>query len=359
MRRVLNAYSAAFATLLVCHVTLLLANLANTIVYFCLFTAASSFGLLKMGCGASKKNVVAPESATIEARPKTSTADVQQVTSSSEPVIAEGSVPPSPTPSERSTSSRISVRSKQNSSRPGSRKGKSSLRRKFEKLRQDGAEVRDGSEKESSKSDREPSAISADSGYTADSEIGPLEDDSSPAAHEEESVNLQEVVNPQEAAEIECPSAPDLTLHGIAICSRKSKSATRRHLPPLTPKSLKATAKSSSTPVLTTDSPSTEDKLQGPVSPSFARSVSFADKVEVISPQMIERPASRGGLAFDLQFTPDSGNVKRTPSRLMQMDRKRKCKSTDVLRRELEERMQAAEARKKVCMYTCAVARYG
>ena len=305
-----------------------------------------------MGCGASKNSVAAPEPVTIEARPKLepeppqTSADEVKVPSSSEPAAAADSVPPSPTPSQKSTSSRISVRSKQNSNRPGSGKRKSSLRQKFEKLRHDGAEVTDSSEKEADESDRGLSAISKDSGYTADSEVGPIGDGPPSAVLEEESAN------PQVEAARACPSTPDLTLQGVAICSTKTSSATRRHpgsLPPLTPKSLKGAAKSSSTPVLPTDTPGIEDKL-GPPTPSSGRSVSFADKVEVISPQIIERTSSRGGLAFDLQFTPDPGNIKRTPSRMMKLDSKRKCKSADVLRRELEERMQAAEARKKVCM---------
>ena len=302
-----------------------------------------------MGCGASKTNAIAPESATIETRPKPeppqTTTDKVQVASPSEPVTAENNAPPSPTPSERSTSSRISVRSKQSSTRPGSGRGKSSMRKRLEKMRQDGIEMKDSSEGDSGKSKRGPSAISADSGYTADSEIGPFEDDPPSADREEE----EPAANSQEEAAEECPSPPDLTVQGVAIRSRKSHSATRRHqgsLPPLTPISLKAAVKSSSTPVLATDPPNAQEE---PLTPGFGRSVSFADKVEVISPQMIERPASRGGLAFDLQFTPDTGNVKRTPSRVQQLDRARKCKSADVLRRELEERMQAAEDRKKVC----------
>ena len=308
-----------------------------------------------MGCGASKTNVVAPESATIETRPKQepphTITDKVQVVSPSEPVTAENNTPPSPTPSEKSTSSRISVRSKQSSTRPGSGKGKSSMRKRFDKLRQDGVEMKGSSEGHSSKSERGPSAISADSGYTADSEIGPFEDDPPPADREEE-----ESANSQEEAAEESPSPPDLTVQGVAIRSRKSHSATRRHqgsLPPLTPISLKAAVKSSSTPVLATGPSSTQDQLEEPLTQGFGRSVSFADKVEVISPQMIERPASRGGLAFDLQFTPDTGNVKRTPSRVKQLNGARKCKSADVLRRELEERMQAAEDRKKVCVCVC------
>lgn len=303
-----------------------------------------------MGCGASKNSVAAPEPVTIEERPKLepsqTSADEVQVPSSSEPATAVDNVPPSPTPSEKSTSSRISVRSKQNSNRPGSGKRKSSLRQKFEKLKQDGAEVGDSSEKEGDESARGLSAVSKDSGYTADSEVGPIGDGPPSALLKEESAN------PQEEAAGACPSTPDLTLQGVAICSTKTSSATRRHpgsLPPLIPKSLKAAVKSSSTPVLPTDTPSIEDKF-GPPTPSSGRSVSFADKVEVISPQIIERTSSRGGLAFDLQFTPDPGNIKRPPSRMMKLDSKRKCKSADVLRRELEERMQAAEARKKVCM---------
>ena len=297
-----------------------------------------------MGCGASKTNVVAPESTTIEARPKTAehpTGSVVPVLSAAELVsTAKDTTPPSPTPSQKSTSSRISVRSKQNSSRPGSGKGKSSLRKKFEKLKQDGTEVTNSYEGESNKVTRGPSAISTDSGV--------VEDPPSTCA-----ILTEESSNSEEVAVAARPSTPDLTLQGTAIPSRKTRSATKRQLPPLAPRSLKGAAKSTSSPILPMDPSNTGDQ-EGPVSPGTARSISFTDSLEALSPQIIERPSSRGGMAFDLQFTPDPGNIKRTPSRLSSLDNKRKSKSADALRKELEERMVAAEARKKVNhMYEC------
>ena len=73
-----------------------------------------------MGCGTSR-NVVAPQSITIEDKPR------KDFVNEETPVCTEKSVetipPPSPTPSQRSTSLRISIHSK--SDRPGSRGGKS------------------------------------------------------------------------------------------------------------------------------------------------------------------------------------------------------------------------------------------
>lgn len=279
-----------------------------------------------MGCGASR-NVVAPQSMTIEAKPTGESTKVE--TTVRKETTSTQVQPPSPTPSQKSTSSRISIRSK--SERPSSRAGKSSLRKRFEKMKQ---EVDLTGENERGKDGvplkREQSVISkTESGATIDSGYA----DETPCMITEDSdPRDQEVAN-------SCrPSTPELSISGTGLMSRRISSATTRHLQELrsTPRSLQKMGTSTSSPSIgSAKQESTPPPMVG-VSPTGSSD---------LTPQIIQRPASRGGMAFDIQFTPEAGNTKPTPSKLMRLERR--TKSAETLRQDIEERMRAAEQRKK------------
>ena len=292
-----------------------------------------------MGCGTSR-NVVAPQSITIEDKPR------KDFVNEETPVCTEKNVetisPPSPTPSQRSTSSRVSIRSK--SDRPGSRGGKSSLRKRFEKMKQEVDLMGEGggevgvSGQDKVVSTREPSAVSKVSGNTTDSGYA----DENPCMITEDSTPHE-----QEVAKGGRPTTPDLSVSGKGLMSRRICSATTRHLQELkvSLKPLQVTERSTSSPSITSHKQSLSETPP-------TKSVSFAEDHE-LSPQIIQRPASRGGMAFDIQFTPETGNTKHTPSKLARLERK--TKSAEALRQDLEERMRAAEERRKVGMHVCSI----
>lgn len=65
------------------------------------------------------------------------------------------------------------------------------------------------------------------------------------------------------------------------------------------------------------------------------------DKVKLLS--IIERPSSRGGLAFDINFGDNTGDTKRMPKTLQM-----KVKTTSLTKEELQAKLDAAEQRRKV-----------
>ena len=58
---------------------------------------------------------------------------------------------------------------------------------------------------------------------------------------------------------------------------------------------------------------------------------------------IIERPSSRGGMAFDINFDDNNGGTKKMPKAL-----KVKLKSANHTKEELQAKLDAAEQRRKV-----------
>ena len=121
----------------------------------------------------------------------------------------------SPTPSQRSTASRISIRAKKD--KPSS--GKSSLRQKFEKLQVDSREldeVYSRGSRDASAISKASTVISADSGIM-DERCGFVTETSSESERELAAAGL--------------PEAPDLLLTGTSLLQpRKTSSATSRSM---------------------------------------------------------------------------------------------------------------------------------
>jgi len=62
---------------------------------------------------------------------------------------------------------------------------------------------------------------------------------------------------------------------------------------------------------------------------------------------IIERPMSRGGMAFDVMLYPNVGNVKNRPAKLESLE-KRKKRSKRRTKEEIEHKMKQASERRKV-----------
>ena len=65
------------------------------------------------------------------------------------------------------------------------------------------------------------------------------------------------------------------------------------------------------------------------------------DKVKLLS--IIERPCSRGGMAFDINFDDNNGGAKKMPKALQM-----KLKTANLTKEELQAKLEAAEQRRKV-----------
>ena len=65
------------------------------------------------------------------------------------------------------------------------------------------------------------------------------------------------------------------------------------------------------------------------------------DKVKLFS--IVERPSSRGGLAFDVNFDDNNGVNKKMPKVLQ-----KKVKTTNITKEKLQAKLDAAEQRRKV-----------
>jgi len=65
------------------------------------------------------------------------------------------------------------------------------------------------------------------------------------------------------------------------------------------------------------------------------------DKVKLLS--IVERPSSRGGLAFDINFGDNTGGTKKMPKGLQS-----KMKTSNLTKEELQAKLDAAEQRRKV-----------
>jgi len=155
----------------------------------------------------------------------------------------------------------------------------------------------------SNKSDRENSAKST---RTTDSGLGELDD---PEIITEDTVDSDKlkVLNFDER-----PKTPDLCIQGNQLPRRKSPKGKR---------------------------------------------VSFGDRCEFeevknrinsLAPLggITERPESRGGLAFDIILCPETGNRKKRPSHLKNLE-KRKKKSKKLTKEQLEEKMKNADEKRK------------
>lgn len=84
--------------------------------------------------------------------------------------------------------------------------------------------------------------------------------------------------------------------------------------------------------------------------------VSFSDKqdevrirINSLSPLggVTERPQSRGGMAFDVMLCPETGNVKRKPTQLKKLEKRRR-KTKRRTKEEIQEKLKRAEERRKV-----------
>jgi len=156
----------------------------------------------------------------------------------------------------------------------------------------------------SNKSDRESSAKST---RTTDSGLGELEDD--PNIITENTTDSDKL---KEVKIDERPSTPDLSIEGTKVPRRKTLKEKR---------------------------------------------VSFGDREEYeqvknrinsLAPLggIIERPESRGGMAFDIVLCPETGNRKRRPHHLKSLE-KRKKKSKKLTKEQLEEKMRHAEEKRR------------
>jgi len=147
----------------------------------------------------------------------------------------------------------------------------------------------------SSRSDREASAKST---RTTDSGVGELEeqDDNIITEHSSEEEIIKAKAN-------ERPTTPDLSINGSPIKRRKS------------PKERQA---------------ATDDNNNNNLPPLG----------------IVERPQSRGGLAFDLMIYPETGNVKRRPQRLMELEKKKR-RSKRRTKEEIEYKIKEANKRKQ------------
>ncbi|XP_028406362.1 uncharacterized protein LOC114528844 [Dendronephthya gigantea] len=143
--------------------------------------------------------------------------------------------------------------------------------------------------------------ISASSTRTADSGISDLPDDGM----------ITENSNPNKLIQVESsqrPATPDLTLEGVP-CPRKQSGKEKRRL------ELQKRSSESSVP---TFPPITNGGL-------------------------VERPKTRGGLAFDITFCPETGNMRK--AQLPKLERRKKKKK--LTKEELEEKMRKAAERRQ------------
>ena len=143
--------------------------------------------------------------------------------------------------------------------------------------------------------------ISASSTRTADSGISELPDENIITEHS----------NPNKLIEVGGsgrPKTPDLVLEGIA-CPRKQSGKEKRRL------ELQKKNSESSVPKL----PPLENN------------------------SLIERPKTRGGMAFDITFCPETGNMKK--AQLPKLERRKKKKK--LTKEELEEKMRKATERRQ------------
>ena len=84
--------------------------------------------------------------------------------------------------------------------------------------------------------------------------------------------------------------------------------------------------------------------LQRPQPPLQAPEDDKHDKAKLLS--IVERPSSRGGMAFDVNFDDNSGN-KKMPKLLQ-----KKVRFTNLTKEELQAKLDAAEQRRKVTNLT-------
>ncbi len=66
------------------------------------------------------------------------------------------------------------------------------------------------------------------------------------------------------------------------------------------------------------------------------------------APTVLQRPSSRGGSAYDLQFGEEEGTPKRMPRRLEQLRSDKQKRKKEQSLEELQRKYEAAEQRKKV-----------
>ena len=140
----------------------------------------------------------------------------------------------------------------------------------------------------------------------------------------------KEVANLPEGIE-----APNLTIEGEKV-KTPSLVGHRKRLPPIQPvKSRTSSSSESSSP-------------PPPSSLASAKRVTFTKDLEELpdSPNIIKRPCSRGGLAFDIVLDESAADpaIRRKPIHLKKLEHKRGTVSHE----ELDEKQRAAEIRRKV-----------
>jgi hypothetical protein len=132
--------------------------------------------------------------------------------------------------------------------------------------------------------------------------------------------------------------APNLTIEGEKI-NTPSLVGHRKRLPPIQP--VKSRASSSSA--------STSPPPPAPSSQAAPKRVTFTKDLDELpdSPNIIKRPCSRGGLAFDIVLDESAADpaVRRKPIHLKKLEQRR----GDVSHEELDDKQRAAELRRKVC----------
>lgn len=132
--------------------------------------------------------------------------------------------------------------------------------------------------------------------------------------------------------------APNLTIEGEKM-KTPSLVGHRKRLPPIQP--VKSHASSSSASTSPPPPPSS--------SQAAPKRVTFTKDLDELpdSPNIIKRPCSRGGLAFDIVLDESAADpaIRRKPIHLKKLEQRR----GDVSHEELDEKQRAAELRRKVC----------
>ena len=133
--------------------------------------------------------------------------------------------------------------------------------------------------------------------------------------------------------------APNLTIEGEKM-KTPSLVGHRKRLPPI--QLVKSHASSSSASTSPPPPPSS--------SQAAPKRVTFTKDLEELpdSPNIIKRPCSRGGLAFDIVLDESAADpaIRRKPIHLKKLEQRR----GDVSHEELDEKQRAAELRRKVCI---------
>ena len=145
---------------------------------------------------------------------------------------------------------------------------------------------------------------------------------------------MKEVANLRQGTE-----APNLTIEGEKI-KTPSLVGHRRRLPPIQPVKGHTSSSNEST-----------SPPPPPLSLTASKRVTFSKDLNELpdSPSIIKRPCSRGGLAFDIVLDESAADpaIRKKPIHLKKLEQKRGAVSHE----ELDEKLRAAEQRRKVGEY--------